>query len=382
MFNFFGKKAEKSEPKRERFSEPTRNTQGDQYSYSPRSPPQPQSILGPPATTASNTQAAKKVRFGDTSVQKPYDLPSPRQTRPVRLSKKERDQVVEKDQVIELLEGLKNHYEREQTEHIRFNQQQRKQQSKLEQQLKLERQQTVEQQQKVQEQQQKLQEQQRELEQQQQQLENLRLQEQQKELEQQQQQLEHLNLSAVVPDPLQSTGAIPKSSRPPIMTNENNSKYAQLVANTTPTDSTGQISAVATLSTAQINTVSGTANSSETAETAETIPSQAVLSQNSESVEPNGATASPVEMTLKEEWMRHKPSKATIKRYAELYTKDQNLTNFDPNQPCMEEAHKMVRSRDYLSTLVKELDDLLNGGQIDRNKANLLLNRVEDQRDR
>ena len=141
-FNFFGKTAEKSEHKKERFSEPTRNTQGEQYSYSPRNPSQQQSILGPPTATASNTQVVKKVRFGDTSVQKPYDLPSPRQTRPVRLSKKERDQVVDqRDRAIELLEKLKDHYDREQTEHIRFNQQQRKQQSKLEQQLKLEKQQ-------------------------------------------------------------------------------------------------------------------------------------------------------------------------------------------------------------------------------------------------
>ena len=91
-FNFFGKKAEKSEPEKERFSDPTRNTQGDQYSYSPRNPPQPISILGPHTSTASSTKVAKKVRFGDKSVQKPFDLPPPRQTRPVRLSKKERDQ--------------------------------------------------------------------------------------------------------------------------------------------------------------------------------------------------------------------------------------------------------------------------------------------------
>ena len=144
-FNFFGKKTEKSEPKKERFSEPTRNTQGDQYSYSPRNPPQPLSILGPPTSTASSTKVAKKVRFGDKSDQKPFDLPPPRQTRPVRLSKKERDQPT-----LEILESLQNLFQQERTEQIRFNQQQRKQQKELEQQLKLERQQTLEQQQKVQ----------------------------------------------------------------------------------------------------------------------------------------------------------------------------------------------------------------------------------------
>ena len=125
-----------------------------------------------------------------------------------------------------------------------------------------------------------------------------------------------------------------------------------------------------------------TANSSETTETTETVPSTMALPQNQNpNLSKSEKKAIPDE-NIKEHFLRHQPSKATIKRYAELYVEDPNLSNFDPDKPCIEEAHKMVRNRDLVSALIKEYDSLIKQGQVDRDQANHILDEVEDRRDR
>ena len=71
---FFGKKAEE-QPKKERFAEPARNTQGEQYSYSPRDPSQQIIPRPPPTTTTLTTQGSKQVRFENKPTLKPFNLP-------------------------------------------------------------------------------------------------------------------------------------------------------------------------------------------------------------------------------------------------------------------------------------------------------------------